>query len=152
MNKLHANNDGNQAMIVGFSAPPPANAPVILCQLFYNGSEEDAKAFYADLFALGPIANMSGMVPYEKVNGLLNMAAGFDGRKQMGGGAYKAPLDVKLVTDLYTEFMAFTTSHERMNESIILFEHIPYKKIFEVPNDNMSFSNRGDYYVCLKWC
>ncbi|EDU50298.1 FAD binding domain containing protein [Pyrenophora tritici-repentis Pt-1C-BFP] len=127
---------------------------VVLCQLFHNGSEEEGKAFFADLFELGPIANMTAMIPYEKLNSLLNQSAGFDGRKQFGGGAFKLPLDANLAVQLHAEFNAFVASHERMNESMMLFETIPYKKVVEVPNDKTSFSNRGDYYnvaTMFKW-
>jgi hypothetical protein len=153
-NKFHETNDGNQALIWGFSAPPPGNAPVVLTQLFYNGTEEQGKAFFADLFDLGPIVNMSSMIPYEKLNSVLNHSAGFDGRKQFGGGAFKLPLDPEFVLSLHAEFTAFVASHERMNESLLLFETIPYQKIIEVPNDETSFSNRGDYYnvaTMFKW-
>lgn len=152
--KFHATNDGNQALLWGFSAPSPANAPVVLTQLFYNGTEEEGKAFFADLFELGPIVNMSAMIPYEKLNSLLNHAAGFDGRKQFGGGAFKLPLDPEFVVQLHAEFTAFTTSQERVNESMMLFETIPYKKVIEVPNQDTAFSNRGDYYnvaTMFKW-
>ncbi|CAA9965606.1 GlcD FAD-FMN-containing dehydrogenase [Pyrenophora teres f. maculata] len=154
VNKFHTVNDGNQAMIWGFSAPPPANAPVVLCQLFHNGTEKEGKAFFADLFELGPIADMTAMIPYEKLNSLLNQSAGFDGRKQFSGGAFKLPLDANLAVQLHAEFNAFVASHERMNESMMLFETIPYRKVIEVPNDKTSFSNRGDYYnvaTMFKW-
>jgi hypothetical protein len=153
-NKFHKTNDGNQALLWGFSAPPPANAPVVLCQLFHNGTEEEGKAFFADLFALGPIADMSSMITYEKLNSLLNQGAGYDGRKQFGGGAFKLPLDPNFAVQLHAEFNAFVALHERMNESMMLFETIPYKKVMEVSNDNTSFSNRGDYYnvaTMFKW-
>ncbi|EMD90161.1 hypothetical protein COCC4DRAFT_29636 [Bipolaris maydis ATCC 48331] len=153
-NKFHETNDGNQAIIMAFAAPPPENAPVALCQLFYNGPQEEAKAFFAELFALGPIADMTSMVPYEKLNSLLNPNAGFDGCKQFGGGAFKLPLNPDVVVQLVAEFNAFVASHERTNESMMMFEIIPYKKVIAVPNDQTSFSNRGDYYnvaTLFKW-
>ena len=154
MNKFHTTTDGNQAFILGFTSPPPAHAPVVLTMLFHNGSEEEAKAFFADLFELGPIANMTSMIPYEKLNGLMNGAATYGGRKLSGGGAYKLPIDPQSVSKLYTDYTEFVSSHENMEESIMLWETIPYKKLFEVPNKSMSFSNRGDYYnvaVLFKW-
>ncbi|KAF2192545.1 FAD-binding domain-containing protein [Zopfia rhizophila CBS 207.26] len=153
-NKFHTTNDGNQALLWGFSCPPPANAPVILTQCFYNGPEVKGKEFFADLINLGPIANMASMIPYEKLNSLLNQSAGFDGRKQFGGGAFKLPLNPAFVQSLHQDFLDFVNSHERMNESLLLFETIPYKKVGEVPNEAMAFSNRGDYYnvaTCFKW-
>lgn len=153
-NKFHETNDGDQALIWGFSAPPPTNTPVVLAMVFYNGTEEEGKAFFADLFEAGPIANMASMIPYQKLNSLLNATAGFEGRKQFGGGVFKAPLDTKLVMQLQADFMAYTMSHDRVNESMMLLEMMPYKKVNEVPNDKMSFSNRGNYYnvsTVLKW-
>lgn len=141
-------------MLFAFSAPPPANAPVVLTQLFYNGTEAEGKPFFADLFELGPVANMTGTIPYEKLNSLLNDSAKYDGRKQFSGGAFKLPLDAKYVVGLHEEFMTFVNSHERVNESMMLFECVPYKKVIKVPNDEMAFSNRGDYYnvaLQLKW-
>jgi hypothetical protein len=132
-------------MLWSFSAPPPANAPVMLCQLFHNGTEE-GEAFVADLFEIGPIADMFSMIPYEKLNSLLNQGAGFDGCKQFGGGAFKLPLDPNFAVQLHAEFNAFVALHERMNESMMLFETIPYKNVVEIPKDKTSFSNRCDYY------
>jgi hypothetical protein len=153
-NKFHQTNDGNQALLWGFSAPPPANAPVVMTQLFYNGTEAQGKEFFADLFALDPIVNMTSMMPYEKLNSLLNHAAGFDGRKAFGGGAFKLPLDVNFVTQIHEDFKKFVDAHERMGESMMLFECVPYDKIMETSNDAMAFSNRGDYYnvaSVFKW-
>ena len=48
----------------------------------------------------------------------------------------------------------WTSSHERLNESMMLFETIPYGVIQQVPNNKMAFSNRGDYYnvaTMFKW-
>ncbi|KAF2741493.1 FAD-binding domain-containing protein [Polyplosphaeria fusca] len=154
VNKFHEVNDGNQAMLWGFSAPPPMKAPVVLAQCFYNGTEEQGKEFFSDLINIGPIVNPLASVPYEKLNAMLNPASGFDGRKQFGGGAFKLPLKPDYVQALHAEFTSFVDSHEKMNESLMLFETVPYKKVVEVPNEKMAFSNRGDYYnvaTCFKW-
>jgi hypothetical protein len=156
MNRFHETNDGNQALLVAFSSPPPANAPVVLTQLFHNGTEEEGKTIFADLFALNPLANMSGMVPYQVLNSLLNVSAGFDGRKLFGGGAFKLPLDPGFVQNVYNEFQAFVESKENfaVAQSMMLWEVVPYKKVMEVRNEETSFANRGDYYnvaTMFKW-
>ncbi|KAF2271054.1 FAD-binding domain-containing protein [Lojkania enalia] len=156
-NKFHTKNDGNQALLMGFSAPPPANAPVVLTQIFHNGTEEEGKEFFKDLIDLGPIVNAAASIPYEKLNSLLNHASGFDGRKQFGSGAFKLPLNPDFVVQLHADFMAFVNTHERMNESLLLFETIPYGKVREFGEKGEaagSFANRGDYYnvaTCFKW-
>lgn len=156
MNKFHETNDGNQALLVAFSSPPPANAPVILTQMFHNGTEEEGKKIFADLFTLNPLANMSGMVPYKVLNSLLNVSAGFDGRKLFGGGAFKLPLEPSFVQNVYNEFQAFVESKEKfaVAQSMMLWEVVPYKKVMEVKNEETSFANRGDYYnvaTMFKW-
>ena len=156
MNKFHSTNDGNQALLVAFSSPPPANAPVILTQLFHNGPESEAKQIFADLFALEPLANMSGMVPYPVLNSLLNVSAGFDGRKLFGGGAFKLPLDPAFVEGVYRDFQTFVESKAEQNvaQSMMLWEVVPYKKVISVANSETSFANRGDYYnvaTMFKW-
>ncbi|KAL1611741.1 hypothetical protein SLS59_000460 [Nothophoma quercina] len=156
MNKFHSTNDGNQALLVAFSSPPPANAPVILTQLFHNGPESEAKQIFADLFALEPLANMSSMVPYPVLNSLLNVSAGFDGRKLFGGGAFKLPLDPAFVEGVYRDFQTFVESKAEHNvaQSMMLWEVVPYKKVVSVANSETSFANRGDYYnvaTMFKW-
>ncbi|KAJ4333803.1 hypothetical protein N0V95_009341 [Ascochyta clinopodiicola] len=156
MNKFHETNDGRQALLVAFSSPPPQNAPVILTQLFHNGPEAEGREIFADLFALQPLANMSGMVPYPVLNSLLNISAGFDGRKQFGGGAFKLPLDPAFVEGVYSEFQAFVESKAdfQIAQSMMLWEVVPYKKVMEVRNEETSFANRGDYYnvaTVFKW-
>ncbi|KAF1995816.1 FAD-binding domain-containing protein [Amniculicola lignicola CBS 123094] len=153
-NKFHTQNDGNQAISVAFSCPPPSNAPVILVQLFYNGPEEEAKLFYKDFLDLGPVANMASMMPYEKLNTLLNHAAGFDGRKQFGGGAFKLPLNPIFVQAIHGDFVDFVNAREQMGQSMMIFEIVPYEKMREAGNEEMAFSNRGDYYnvaTIFKW-
>lgn len=156
MNKFHRSNDGNQALLVAFSSPPPQNAPVILTQLFHNGTEEEGRAIFADLFALNPLANMTAMVPYRVLNSLLNASAGFDGRKLFGGGAFKLPLDPAFVEEVYREFQRFIESKEGFSvaQSMLMWEVVPYKKVIEVGNEETSFANRGDYYnvaTMFKW-
>ena len=72
-----------------------------------------------------------------------------------GGGAYKLPLDAGFVQKLFEEFLGFITKEgQKMEDSILLFETVSYKKILEVPNEKMAFANRGEYYnvaTVIKW-
>ncbi|KAH7126673.1 hypothetical protein B0J11DRAFT_549564 [Dendryphion nanum] len=138
INTFSARTNGSQALLWGFSAPPPGNTPVILTQLFHNGSEEDGREFFKDLLALSPIVDTTAMIPYHKLNSLLNHASAYGGRKQFGSG---------VITKILS-------SHDRLGESLLLFETIPFQKTLEVPNDATAFSNRGPYYnvaTMFKW-
>lgn len=153
-NKFHETNPTKQALLWAFTAPPPQNAPVVMVIPFHNGPDEEAKEIFADLFAIGPVANMTSMIPYVKLNSLMNEAAAFGGRKMFGGGAFKCPLDPNFIQSLHAEFTGFVNSHDRLGESMMLFEMIPYGEVKKVPTDKMVFSNRGDYYnvaTMFKW-
>lgn len=128
-NKFHKTNNGDQVLLWGFSCPPPLKAPVVLAQIFHNGDEAFAKEFFKDLLELGPVVNTAATIPYEKLNGLLNHTAGFDGRKQFGGGAFKLPLNPIFVQAMLGDFLDFISARERMNESLMIFEVVPYKKV-----------------------
>lgn len=151
-NGLHAKNDGNQGMLWGFSAPPPHNAPVALCAIFYNGPEDKARAYFKPLIDLGPVLEHVGMMPYQEMNGILNNTVEYGGRKLFGGSNFIAPLDKAFVKSLADKFFEISTSEDRANESILLFESVPVDRICEVPNNSMAFANRGEFFsVCLVW-
>lgn len=145
-NWYHANNDGRQAMGFGFSMPPGAPVVAVLTTLFYNGSEEEGKKYFAPLLEQEPLMNQTGLIPYEKVNAMLNQAATWGGRKLFGGSNVVLPLDVGFVQSVYDEFSAFTTGNEKMGESLILFELVPFKKIVSFPPESTACGNRGEYY------
>ena len=122
---------------------------------FYNGTLEEGNAFFRSLIDIGPVANHTTMMPYSSLNACMNEGQGFGGRKMFGGGAFKLPLGAEFVQKLFDEFMAFITKEGQGTEdSLLLFETIPYKKILEVPNEKMAFANRGEYYnlaTMIKW-
>lgn len=155
LNEFHKKTNGDQAMIMGFTCPPPARAPVVLTMIFHNGTLEEGNAFFKDLFDLGPVANMTGLIPYSQLNAAMNEGQGFGGRKMFGGGAYKLPLQSSFVQSLFDEFIGFSTQEGKgMEDSLLLFETVPYKKVVEVPNEKMAFANRGEYYnlaTMVKW-
>jgi FAD/FMN-containing dehydrogenase len=76
---------GDKVMLVGFGAPPPAHQPVIMAIVFYNGSEEEGKAFYEPLLKLGPLANMTTVMPFSSANSMLNPAMFAGLRRTMKG-------------------------------------------------------------------
>lgn len=154
VNDFEHTQTGDQVILWGVSCPPPVNAPVVLTQLFHNGSAEEGKSFFAPLLSLEPLVNLATSVPYKTVNSLLNNASGFDGRKQFGGGAFKLPVSLPVVQSLVSSFLDFTTATEETKQSLLLFETVPYREVVKVRNDEMAFSNRGEYYnlaVMLKW-
>lgn len=153
-NYLHDNNDGRQAIIWGFSAPPPHSAPATLASLFYNGPEKEAREYFKPLLELGAVMDTTGMMPYEQINSILNQSVGYGGRKVFGGSNFTMPLSLPFVQQVADQFIGIITSEERAGESVCLFECLPGDVIRKVPNDAMAFANRGEYYsfgLCWKW-
>ena len=153
-NKFDEVNDGKQGLTIGFTIPPPVGAPVVITVLFYNGPEKDAKKFFGDLFALEPVMNGTSMMPYEKLNSILNDAGAFGGRKTGGASAIELPVDPAWMQSVWDDFFGFVQAQEGAGESIILFELLPYKKIVEVPQEATAHANRGTYYnvgTVFKW-
>jgi len=142
----HANGDGTQAMSFGFSQPPGAPVVAVLVAMFYDGPEEKAKKYFAPLLESEPIMNHTGIIPYDQVNAMLNSAATWGGRKIFGGSNIVLPLDTKFVQSIYDEFSQFIMGNEKMGESLILFELVPFKKIASVPVNETACGNRGEYY------
>src|SRR5215469_14137018 len=144
-NWFHETNDGDQAIGIGFSQPPESPVVAVLVLIFFNGNEEDGKKYFGPLLELEPTMNMVATIPYEKLNTMTNFAATFGGRKIFGGSNVVLPLDKKFVKSVYEEFSQFTLGNERMSESLILFELVPFKKVASVPMENTACGNRGDY-------
>jgi FAD/FMN-containing dehydrogenase len=76
---------GEKLMMIAFGTPPPAFQPAITAVIFYNGSEEEGKSFYEPLLKLGPLADMTAVMPYHAANTMLNPAMGPGLRRTMKG-------------------------------------------------------------------
>ena len=98
--------------------------------------------------------NGTSMMPYEKLNSILNDAGAFGGRKTGGASAIELPVDPAWMQSVWDDFFGFVQAQEGAGESIILFELLPYKKIVEVPQEATAHANRGTYYnvgTVFKW-
>jgi FAD/FMN-containing dehydrogenase len=56
---------------IAFFAPAPDFHPCLAAVVFYNGSEEEGKKFFEPLYGLKPVADMTSVMPYDKVNEML---------------------------------------------------------------------------------
>jgi len=144
-NKVLTDTSGKVVMIVAFGAPPPAHQPVLLVILFYNGTEEQAKAYYEPLFKLGPLADMTAAVPFAKMNEILNGPMAHGSRRTMKGSAFLAPLGLKFAEEVYDDYVEFITKTPDAIQSIVAWEFMPFNKILEVPQTATAFANRGAY-------
>jgi FAD binding domain len=123
----------DQAFVIGVANPPPHFQTAVVTILYFNGPEDQAREFYADLINLGPIVEKTHMMPYEKLNSMLNPLTDYGGRKTMGSSAFKYPLDVGLVQDVFDNHVKLVTEHKEANGSIAMFWFVPHDKVLTVP-------------------
>lgn len=134
---------GKNAMMVGFGCPPPHHQPAVLAGLFYNGTEDEGKEFFAPLFELGPVFSQVGSMPYSAVNGIFNPMTPPGGRKVMKGSAFMYPLDPDFAQQSFDDFAALMQKVPEAAGSLVLFEYWPPQHLLKTPQTNTAFANRG---------
>ncbi|PYH44048.1 FAD-binding domain-containing protein, partial [Aspergillus saccharolyticus JOP 1030-1] len=172
-NRFETLTDGKQGLWFGFTVATAMTQCCILVVVFYNGEQAAAERFFAPLLSAGPIANHTGMIPYDSLNGILNTTdtlhrRGSDTeinisypldnamgpRKSMRGSNVTLPLDLGFVQSVYEEFNETLTELPQTRDSRLLFELLPNAQIQKIPNEATAFANRGPYYnvSCLfRW-
>ncbi|KIW19443.1 hypothetical protein PV08_00015 [Exophiala spinifera] len=148
-NKLVINTKGESGMVVGFGAPAPKRKAAVLTILFYDGPKSEALRYYADLFALGPIKDLTSEIPYKEVNSMLNRVSTHGDRKTQKGSAFTVPLPEHLGQLILDDYLKFMAEIPDAIKTIILFEFFSQRKVNEVSQTAMSFANRGEHYNIL---
>lgn len=152
-NFLHANNNGDQAMTIGFTAPDPSS-PAVFTGLFYNGTEDEARKYFKPLFDLAPFMEQVRAVTYPELQSMLDAGMAYGGRKIHGGSNFTLPMDKAALQEVTDAFFKIICTEEGANESSLVFECVPAEKVRAVPTSAMAFANRGDFYVigmAWKW-
>ncbi|KAH8689825.1 FAD binding oxidoreductase [Talaromyces proteolyticus] len=145
-NRFEQLSTGNEGLFFGFNAPINMEATMIFVRPFYNGPRLEAEKFFQPILSLGPIVNETSMMPYPQINTVMNRAAEFGGRKRFSGTNITLPLQVEFMEELYRDFDKIIKTYRRVNETVVVFELIPYTEIIKVPSDATAFANRGKYY------
>lgn len=164
-NNFETLTNGNQGFWFGFTMPPSMDRCAILVVVFYNGPQIAARQFFSPLLSIGPVMNETGMLPYDSLNGILNMMdtvsrrrilRGADitlptdenvgTRKSLRGSNITLPLDINFMASIYSEFDGILREFTQARDSILLFELLPYTQITKVPNDATAFASRGPYH------
>lgn len=144
---------GDRATVLGgkgagglaFARPPPAGGQVLLlAPVIYQGTEDEAKEAYKELFALGPIMSTCGMVPYTVANQMLNPPSNPTMRSSMKGASFTWPLRPEFVWQTLMSFQEFTDRVPDARGSMLLYEaYDPAKTVALARNADMGFCNRG---------
>jgi hypothetical protein len=146
--------DPRSGAITIFAQPPGAPVPMVNVLVFYNGTEEEGRARFADLLALGPVANMISMIPYSQLNALQNPMATYGDRKSFKGIFFNPPLSPSFAKTVLAEFTEKVASDPDLAASGILFEFYDMGKINAVPRGATAFASRGttqNGIITLRW-
>lgn len=151
-----------QYMVVLVTCAPPtagsdARPPIVLASLFYNGTPEEGKSFYAGLYAEGgaPVLDTTGPLPYPGINTLADDIFAPGRRYLMGGANVTAAglRDGKAIRAAADELFAAMAREagngagNDMHSSFIGFEMLPNQVLSALPSDATAFSNRSrEYY------
>lgn len=148
-NKLVKKTQGEAGMVVGIGAPPPAQQLTVLAVVFYDGAKDAAMKYFASLYELSPVLDLTGEIPYKEVNAMLNVVSSHGDRKTQKGSAFTVPLSNELAQSICDDFNEMITRIPDAVNSIILFEFFGQGKVNEVSQTAMSFANRGEHYNIL---
>ncbi|KAB8228825.1 FAD-binding oxidoreductase [Aspergillus alliaceus] len=150
-NELVATTNGDSAMMVGITAPPFTNrTPGVVATVFHNGSAIEAQPIFQPLLDLQPIVNSTKERPYNEVNGMMNHAVDYGGRKLSKGAVFHTPLRPEFVSDIIVpELERFHATVPGGKRSILLFEFFKSDKWCEYSTSDMAFANRGPHQNLL---
>jgi FAD/FMN-containing dehydrogenase len=145
-NNLVATSNGDSALVMGITAPPfTGGNPAVVTTVFYNGPESDARVIFADLLALNPIINSVRQRPYSEVNGMMNHAVEYGGRKLSKGATFVTPLRAEWVRSIIPDLQTLHRTVPGSRRTIMLFEFFRPDVWLSVPKDATAHGHRGSH-------
>ena len=148
-NELTAKGNPDVGMLMGITAPPFVRGPALVVTTFVNGSKAKGEATFAPLLALSPIKNTCNERPYYTMNGIMNHAVDYGGRKISQGVSYILPLRPDFIRGVVEELSFLHQEIPATRRSILLFEFYQMGAVTKVPTEAMAFGYRGEHQNAL---
>ncbi|KAF5364309.1 hypothetical protein D9756_000778 [Leucocoprinus leucothites] len=124
--------------------------PIIVCNLFFNGSEQDGRRVYQKIFNIEPLADLTQDMPYEAVNTLQDNRIDYGSGIYWKGVAYEGP-----------NYESMAKAHEAIVRAVksggvlanAIYEWIPLQKINAVPLNATAFCRRPNpnCLIIISW-
>ena len=131
---------------------PPAYQPAVIAIPFYLGSEQDGRAAFASIFAVGPLADQTSIVPYSEWNaGSASFCVKGDRKPSYGAGfSHMVPATWRAI---WNQYVAFLAANPGTGNSVVLLEAYSLYKTRSLPDSTSSFALRGVNFnaVALAW-
>lgn len=148
-NELTAKGNPDVGMLMGITAPPFVRGPALVVTAFVNGSKSEGEAIFGPLLALSPIKNNCEERPYCTMNGIMNHAVDYGGRKISQGVAYTLPLQPDFIRGIVEELSFLHQEIPATRRSILLFEFYQNGEFLKVPTEATAFGYRGKHQNAL---
>ncbi|KAF8860484.1 FAD-binding domain-containing protein [Acephala macrosclerotiorum] len=166
-NEFSDRNDPDAGLVIGIVSPPMVPGFAIVLTCFYNGPEEKALSVFGPMAEQGPIINNTKMIPYVKVNEMLNHLMEPGGCKLSKGASFMTPLSVSFLRILMSglEDLHLEAGPEA-KRSLYNLEIYSPDKWCQVPRASTAFakrarhmnamiapfwSNRAKDNICRQW-
>ena len=136
---------GKLAVFFAFMKPPGSPKAQPLALIFYDGPAEEAKELVRPLYDLGPIAEMTQMVPYAQVTSPNPLIDGPPTHQRYATSNFQMffPIDVDMWLTLVDDYDAFMTKYgNAVAPSKIVMEIRSYTKTSSVPVSAMAYALR----------
>ncbi|KZZ87547.1 FAD binding domain-containing protein [Moelleriella libera RCEF 2490] len=132
--------------------PPESTEPAVIVTMFlHRGDDTAGRAAFASIFAIGPVAVHTTVLPYHLWNSGADRFCLPGGRKQSYGTGIQTlhPGTWRQVWDKYIEFQKRTTAQH----SIVLLEVYPMAKVRSVASNSASSPHRHVNFqaVAVPW-
>lgn len=165
MNHLLAVSKGESSALFMIGMLPGMTDPALVVQVYYDGTESQAKEFFAPLLKLGPTEDNTKVKPFSGTTGGGDDAP--PGRGEITGGCIMAPIDALFLESLVKDYLAFTQKVPDASETIMAFETHPTYGISRHTQTETAFPNRGMFGnaiifakytneetapACKEWC
>lgn len=142
-NDLMTKSDPDSAIILGVTKPPFMAEPAVVATVFHNGSRNTAERVFQPLLDLQPLKNTTQERPYREMNGVMNHAVGYGGRKLSKGACFVPRLSADFVRSLIVDLQTLHQAVPGSQRSILLFEFLHSGGWTKIANDATAFANRG---------
>ncbi|KAG8897040.1 hypothetical protein FRC00_004899 [Tulasnella sp. 408] len=121
--------------------------PAVVFIGFKNSDATEGEAAFKGFAELGPLENASGMIPYEKLNTMLD-SYNVPGHR-LHWGLHLERLDLKPFKKALEGFTNLLSEHPEAASSFVSFEFYHYDKIASVPTEATAFAHRAPVYNAL---
>jgi hypothetical protein len=148
-NEVTAKGNPDVGMLMGITAPPFVRGPALVVTAFVNGTKAEGESIFAPLLALSPIKNNCEERPYCTMNGIMNHAVDYGGRKISQGVSYQLPLSPDFIRGIVEELSFLHAEIPATRRSILLFEFYQMGAVTAVPTEATAFGNRGEHQNAL---